>query len=43
MEAAIEAGSKTQEALAVSLGCGSKCGSCRPEINRLLGIKKWRR
>ena len=43
MEAAIEAGNKTQEALAVSLGCGSKCGSCRPEINRLLGVKKWRR
>ena len=36
IEAAIEAGSTSQESLATSLGCGSKCGSCRPELNRLL-------
>ena len=33
---AIQTGSNTQKLLANSLGCGSKCGSCRPELNQLL-------
>ena len=33
---AIESGCDSQSSLAESLGCGSKCGSCRPELNRLL-------
>ncbi|MCL4126185.1 UNVERIFIED_CONTAM: hypothetical protein GTU68_013845 [Idotea baltica] len=33
---AIQTGSNTQQLLADSLGCGSKCGSCRPELNQLL-------
>ena len=35
---AIEAGNETQQALGDALGCGSKCGSCRPEINALLNL-----
>lgn len=33
---AIESGHTSAEQLSSELGCGSKCGSCRPEINRLL-------
>ena len=36
IETAIESGSTTQQALADTFGCGSKCGSCRPELNALL-------
>ena len=37
---AIQAGDNTQQLLANSLGCGSKCGSCRPELNQLLAEAK---
>ena len=36
--AAIEQGSVDLAALASTLGCGSKCGSCRPELNELLRL-----
>ncbi|GHA19314.1 nitrate reductase [Arenicella chitinivorans] len=36
--AAMEQGSEDLEALASTLGCGSKCGSCRPELNGLLRL-----
>lgn len=32
----IEAGHHSVSQLASEFGCGSKCGSCRPEINRLI-------
>ena len=38
IRASIEAGSANVEELAGALGCGSKCGSCRPELKRLLAI-----
>lgn len=36
IEASIESGNTSQQTLANALGCGSKCGSCRPELNKLL-------
>lgn len=44
--AAIEQGNGDLDTLAATLGCGSKCGSCRPELNQLLRLttqKTWSR
>ena len=36
IEAAYEQGCVSQSQIASKLSCGSKCGSCKPEINLLL-------
>jgi assimilatory nitrate reductase catalytic subunit len=37
----LKAGNNTLEGLEAALGCGSKCGSCRPEINQILTNRDW--
>ena len=37
IEAAVAAGSATLDAIAEATGAGASCGSCRPEIARLIG------
>ena len=36
IEASLSNGVKTLEELGATLGCGSKCGSCRPELSKFL-------
>ena len=36
---AIDNGHASLDSLAANLGCGSKCGSCRPEVAQLLGAE----
>ena len=40
IRAAAQAGSRTVEAIAKRLGAGTNCGSCVPEIRRLIAIKE---
>lgn len=40
--AAIETGARTAEALGEKLRCGTNCGSCVPELNRLIRANKVR-
>jgi assimilatory nitrate reductase catalytic subunit len=36
VEGAINQGATSIDALGITLGCGSKCGSCKPELSELL-------
>jgi len=38
IEAAIIGGASTPDAVGTATGAGTNCGSCRPEINRMIGV-----